>query len=248
MSLYALEQLATKLRQTIQEEIQKKQKLEQMNVGDGVGPSDKLVRVARSFVSSLRKVPSWSAEFTARAMSEREESQLSQGTRFLEAVVDRRTGEHEWLVELIGSNDEKWRRTALAPMAVAVESLLEFAKRQDADEQLGKTGGGASSTPVPNAKPPKAAADDIVKRLETLERQTKKPPKTPTKTERIRDQRIKFCCPKRRKKSQDSWNKIYHAYNQKYSDDKDASPGSLRLSHDRNCPKRPKCLSEKKRS
>ncbi len=82
-----------------------------------------------------------------------------------------------------------------------------------------------------------AAADDIVKRLETLERQPKEQPKRLTKSEKIRKQRNDFSCKRRTKNPPETWNEIYHAYNKKFPSDKDASPATLRLSHDRNCPK-----------
>jgi hypothetical protein len=82
-----------------------------------------------------------------------------------------------------------------------------------------------------------AAADGIVKRLETLERQPKKQPKRLTKSEKVRKQRNDFSCKRRTKNSPETWNEIYHAYNKKFPNDKDASPATLRLSHDRNCQK-----------
>lgn len=84
---------------------------------------------------------------------------------------------------------------------------------------------------------PEAAADDIVKRLETLERRPIEQPKQLTKSEKIRNQRNDFSCKRRTKKSPETWNEIYHAYNKKFPNDKDASPATLRLSHDRNCQK-----------
>ena len=106
--------------------------------------------------------------------------------------------------------------------------------------------GGGTNKPIADSRA--NVPNDLEKRVASLESQTKKPPKTPTKTERDRNQRIKFCCPKRIKKLQESWNAIYDAYHKKYPNDKKASPGGLRQSHDRYCPNRPKCLSEKKRS
>ncbi len=82
-----------------------------------------------------------------------------------------------------------------------------------------------------------AAADDIVKRLETLERRPEEQPKRLTKLEKVRKQRNDFSCRRRTKKSPETWNEIYHAYNKKFPSDKDASPATLRLSHDRNCQK-----------
>ena len=82
-----------------------------------------------------------------------------------------------------------------------------------------------------------AASDDIVKRLETLERQPKEQPKRLTKSEKVRKQRNDFSCKRRTKNSPETWNEIYHAYNKKFPNDKDASPATLRLSHGRNCQK-----------
>ena len=84
---------------------------------------------------------------------------------------------------------------------------------------------------------PEAAADDIVKRLETLERRPKELPKRLTQLEKIRKQRNDFSCKRRTKNLPETWSEIYHAYNKKFPSDKDASPATLRLSHDRNCPK-----------
>ncbi|MFM9961845.1 MAG: hypothetical protein ACKV2Q_11540 [Planctomycetaceae bacterium] len=107
------------------------------------------------------------------------------------------------------------------PHVHAFAKLIEAAERGGTDKPIA-----GSRMNVPN---------DLEKRLESLERQTNKPPKPPTKTERIRDQRIKFCCPKRRKKSPETWNEIYHDYNKKFPNDKTASPDTLLHSHDRNC-------------
>lgn len=92
------------------------------------------------------------------------------------------------------------------------------------------------------------AVEELQRTVASLVRQEKKREKPLTKTEKDRNQRIKFCCPRRIKKSQDTWNEIYHAYNKKFPSDRAASPDNLRQSHDRYCPNRPKCLSEKKRS
>ena len=83
---------------------------------------------------------------------------------------------------------------------------------------------------------------DVTKRVASLEQGAKERAKKLTKTEKIRNQRIKFCCPQRRKKSPDTWNEIYNAYVEKYPDDKTASPDTLLHSHERNCPK---CLKDK---
>lgn len=83
---------------------------------------------------------------------------------------------------------------------------------------------------------------NLEKRVESLERNVKKRTKPLTKREKIRNQRIKFCCPRRRKKSPDTWNEINSAYTEKYPGDKTASPDTLLHSHDRNCPQ---CREEK---
>jgi len=79
------------------------------------------------------------------------------------------------------------------------------------------------------------AGDELQKRVASLERQEKKRAKPLTKTEKTRNQRIKFCCPRRRKNPPDTWNEIYHDYAEKFPNDKTASPDSLLHSHDRNC-------------
>lgn len=50
-------------------------------------------------------------------------------------------------------------------------------------------------------------------------------------------QRLKFCCSKRTKTPPDPWSGIYDAYNAKFPKDTTASPGSLRHTHERHCPK-----------
>lgn len=59
--------------------------------------------------------------------------------------------------------------------------------------------------------------------------------KKPTQAQRIRNQRIKFSCPRRRREEPEQWPKIYEAYSEKYPDDKTASSDTMRLSHERNC-------------
>lgn len=127
MSLYALEESAAKLLQTIQDEIEKKKVLEEVDFAAGL--SAKLIADAKSFVGWLRKVPAWSAEFTTRVASERLDSRLPHGTRYLEAIVDDWSNEHTSLLALVRSNDGKWRKATLAPVADAVTSLLEFARK-----------------------------------------------------------------------------------------------------------------------
>lgn len=77
--------------------------------------------------------------------------------------------------------------------------------------------------------------DELQKRVASLERHRKKHAKPLTKTEKDRNQRIKFCCPRRRKNPKDTWNEIYHDYAEKFPSDKTASPDTLLHSHDRNC-------------
>lgn len=79
------------------------------------------------------------------------------------------------------------------------------------------------------------AVEELQKTVASLVRQQKKQTKPLTKTEKTRNQRIKFCCPRRRKKSPDTWNEIYHDYAEKFPNDKTASPDTLLHSHDRNC-------------
>ena len=89
----------------------------------------------------------------------------------------------------------------------------------------------------PKERATKVANGDLVKRVEILERQRKERPKPLTQREKIRKQRNDFSCQRRTKKSSDTWQQIYDAYNKKFPSDKDASPATLRLSHDRNCKK-----------
>ncbi len=105
-------------------------------------------------------------------------------------------------------------------LAVLLELYVPDSPNSEATDGRDKAG---SRVNVPN---------DLEKRVASLESQTKKPP---TKTKVIRNQRIKFCCPKRRKKSPDTWNEIYDAYHKNFPNDKKASPDTLLHSHDRNC-------------
>lgn len=137
---------------------------------------------------------------------------------------------------LVSQNRDALESVNLLPSIDSNPSALETGR------QVGLADGGTSSPKAPTEKRNEVTGDDggkgddsLEKRLTALERQQEKPPKTRTKTERIRDQRIKFCCPKRRKKSPETWNEIYHAYNKKFPNDKTASPDTLLHSHDRNC-------------
>lgn len=94
---------------------------------------------------------------------------------------------------------------------------------------------GNERKPVERQAETLAGGDELKERVASLERRQKKQTKPLTKTEIIRKQRITFCCPRRCKKSPDTWNEIYHDYAAKYPADKAASPDSLRHSHDRNC-------------
>ena len=78
---------------------------------------------------------------------------------------------------------------------------------------------------------------DTLERISAIERQQRKPPKQLTKREKNRKQRNDFSCKRRTKKTPDTWGDIYNAYNKKNPNDKDASPDTLRHSHDRNCTK-----------
>lgn len=102
-------------------------------------------------------------------------------------------------------------------------------KRHGADNR-----GGQMAAPSKATEP---TGDDIVKRLETLERRSKEQPKRLTKVEKIRKQRNDFSCKRRTKNPPEGWRKIYVAYNKKFPSDKSASSDTLRLSHDRNCQK-----------
>ncbi len=86
-------------------------------------------------------------------------------------------------------------------------------------------------------KPIEAQAKGLVERVESLERRLKEPPKLPTQREKIRKQRNDFSCKRRTQNSPKTWQKIYDAYHKQFPKDKDASPATLRLSHDRNCQK-----------
>ena len=94
---------------------------------------------------------------------------------------------------------------------------------------------------IPATAPPSGqdgkADDAMAMRVAALERQQTKTPKPLTKREKNRKQRNGFSCKRRTKKTPDTWAEIYNAYNKKYPKDKDASPDTLRLSHDRNCTK-----------
>ena len=116
------------------------------------------------------------------------------------------------------------------PAEVATMSLEDFLAAWK--------GGNATAVSVSTAAatPPQPATDDTVKRVETLERLVKQP-KRLTQREKIRKQRNDFSCKRRTKKSAETWNVIYHAYNKNFPNDKDASPATLRLTHDRNCQK-----------
>ena len=81
------------------------------------------------------------------------------------------------------------------------------------------------------------ADEALTARVASLERRQSEKKKLLTPTEKNRKQRNDFSCKRRTKKTPDTWAEIYNAYNKKYPQDKDASPDTLRLSHDRNCTK-----------
>lgn len=76
----------------------------------------------------------------------------------------------------------------------------------------------------------------IAQRVAALERKAKLN-KPPTKTEVLRNQRIKFCCPRIRRNPKPTWSEISLEYQQKYPEDKKAYADTLQKSHDRNCEK-----------
>lgn len=76
----------------------------------------------------------------------------------------------------------------------------------------------------------------MAQRVAALEKNAKLN-KPPTKTEVLRNQRIKFCCPRIRRKPKPSWNEIASEYQQKYPKDIKAYADTLQKSHDRNCVK-----------
>lgn len=75
------------------------------------------------------------------------------------------------------------------------------------------------------------------RRLESSEKPKAKTNRPPTKTEVLRNQRIKFCCPRIRRNPKPTWSEISLEYQQKYPKDKTAYADTLQKSHDRNCEK-----------
>jgi hypothetical protein len=57
-----------------------------------------------------------------------------------------------------------------------------------------------------------------------------------TLNEKNRNQRMKFSCSRRKKNPPMTWADVYDEYHEKYPKDLTASPATLRLTHDRNCP------------
>lgn len=116
---------------------------------------------------------------------------------------------------------------------------------------LGQIHLGRAELPIERLKSLAASVDGLASTLEptsataeAAERGgTKKPPRPPTKTERIRDQRIKFCWSKWHKsktKGENEWRNIEEAYRKQIVSDpklfKDkTSHDAIRLQHDRHC-------------
>ena len=86
-------------------------------------------------------------------------------------------------------------------------------------------------------------ANELHKRVASLEREEKKRTKRLTPTQVIRKQRLKFCCPLRHKKPNVTWAKIYSAYiekcesDKKFKKDETASPDTLGNTCRRHCAK-----------
>ena len=137
-------------------------------------------------------------------------------------------------------------RIGAAGAGYSTEIGHQFPKiRQDFGRRLQRLKAKLIAVKLPEPKPTGqrgTSVDELAKRLTSVERQQKKPAKPLTKLEKIRKQRNDFSCKRRTKKTPDTWGEIYNAYNKKYPKDKDASPDTLRLSHDRNCTK---CLEDK---
>jgi len=83
----------------------------------------------------------------------------------------------------------------------------------------GEVEGGIPSAKAPapgEAKAPKATGD-----------------RPPTKRDRIREQRLAFCRPRRRKNPPETWDDICNAYRAKFPKDANAGPDTLRLTFER---------------
>ena len=153
-----------------------------------------------------------------------EESESSLWTPEAFAELCQRFDEHP--LEILSFNASSWP----VQQEPGKQSTVESPPGPMADGGIDE--GGQGEADVKQSKGKKA--DHTERRLARLESKIEKPPRS---DQAFVQQRLKFCCPRRMKTHPDSWSKIYNDYNAKFTKDTTASPGSLRLTHDRHCPK-----------